>query len=65
MADNRAWPAPVEGRFDFLNQGCEYLDLELREPDNSQEFTESNTGADRHGGIVECASSLVQIRPDV
>lgn len=27
------WPKPVEGRLSFLNEGCEYLDLELSEPD--------------------------------
>jgi len=27
------WTKPVEGRLNFLNEGCEYLDLELGEAD--------------------------------
>ena len=35
------WPGPAHAqeRVDFLNQGCEYLDLELGETDGSWEFT--------------------------
>lgn len=34
-----ARPAHVQDRVSFLNQGCEYLDLELGEADYSREFT--------------------------
>jgi hypothetical protein len=40
-----AWPAHVQERVGFLNQGCEYLDLELGETDYSQEFTINSESA--------------------
>jgi hypothetical protein len=40
-----AWPSDVQERVGFLNQGCEYLDLELSETDYSQEFTTNSKSA--------------------
>ena len=33
------WSAHAQESFSFLNEGCEYLDLELSETDDSREFT--------------------------
>jgi hypothetical protein len=40
-----SWPAHVQERVSFLNQGCEYLDLELGETDYSREFTVNSESA--------------------
>lgn len=46
-----AWLAQVDERVGFLNQGCEYLDLELSETDYSWEFTfHSESAAVRFDG---------------
>ena len=40
-----AWPDHIQERVSFLNQGCEYLDLELGETDDSQEFNVNSESA--------------------
>jgi hypothetical protein len=38
-------PSHVQERVGFLNQGCEYLDLELSETDSSKEFNTNSKSA--------------------
>jgi hypothetical protein len=40
-----SWPVHVQERDCFLNQGCEYLDLELSETDYSRGFTVNSESA--------------------